>query len=288
MTPFIAKTNDMINPNIPVPCGKCPNCVSRRVSGWSFRLMQEDKNSNSSHFITLTYDVENAPISKKGFLSLSKVHLQLFFKRLRKRTFDNWCKTYGGVGESLQARYRAFSAATKPVKYFAVGEYGSRTMRPHYHIILFNAKVELIQDAWAMGQVHYGSVSGASVGYTLKYVSKPGKVPLHKNDDRVPEFALMSKGLGKGYLTDAMIKWHKNDLDSRVYCNGEGGKKLSMPRYYKDKIYTERERKRVAFIGKNRVNKMLLEDKRTDHQKVQSDIAAFSKMKKNSQKGCSL
>lgn len=288
MTPFIASTNDMINPNVPVPCGKCPNCVARRVSGWSFRLMQEDKNSISSHFITLTYDSQNAPISKKGFLSLSKVHVQLFFKRLRKRTFDKWCKANHGLTGTLQHKYRGFSAATKPVKYFAVGEYGSRTMRPHYHIILFNAQIELIQDAWGMGQVHYGTVSGASVGYTLKYVSKPSKVPLHKNDDRVPEFQLMSKGLGKNYITDQMIKWHKNDLDNRVYCNGEAGKKLSMPRYYKDKIYNERERKRVAFIGKNRVSQVLSEDKRTDDQKVQSDIAAFRRMKATSQNGTSL
>lgn len=44
-----------------------------------------------------------------------------------------------------------------------------------------------------------------------------------------------------------MIKWHKDDLDNRMYMVIEGGKKISMPRYYKDKIYTEEERERVAY-----------------------------------------
>lgn len=39
-----------------------------------------------------------------------------------------------------------------------------------------------------------------------------------------------------------MVKWHKADVTERLYCNYEGGKKMSMPRYYKDKIYTHNER----------------------------------------------
>ena len=28
---------------------------------------------------------------------------------------------------------------TTPLKYYAVGEYGGQTKRPHYHIVIFNA-----------------------------------------------------------------------------------------------------------------------------------------------------
>jgi len=154
-----------------VPCGKCPKCLSRRISGWSFRLMQEDKYSTSSHFVTLTYDTANVPISRNGFMSLEKRDLQLFFKRLRKSNVHR-------------------------LKYYAVGEYGSDKMRPHYHILLFNVSIDTIEIAWGNGSVHHGCVSAASVGYTLKYMCKPSKVPRHRNDDRVPEFSLMSKNLG--------------------------------------------------------------------------------------------
>lgn len=155
-----------------VPCGKCPQCLARRISGWSFRLMQEDKKSDSSHFITLTYDTDTVPISDKGYMSLNKRDVQLFFKRLRK-----------AHGKSN-------------IKYYACGEYGTKGKRPHYHAILFNANIELLQDAWRCGQIHYGTVSAASVGYTLKYMCKPSKIPMHKNDDRQPEFSLMSKNWG--------------------------------------------------------------------------------------------
>lgn len=173
LTPYMVR-DKITQVQIPVPCGKCPECLARRVSGWSFRLMNEEKKSLSAHFITLTYDTSHVPITKKGFMDLSKRDLQLFFKRLRKA--------------------HGVPVPENPIRYYAVGEYGGRTFRPHYHVILFNAQLEHIQTAWNIGQVHYGSVSGASVGYTLKYMSKPKRIPIHQNDDRQREFSLMSKG----------------------------------------------------------------------------------------------
>ncbi|QCS36950.1 replication initiation protein [Tortoise microvirus 32] len=173
LTPYIVKHN---GDEQPVPCGKCPACMKRRISGWSFRLMQEYKRCHSAHFITLTYDTKHVPITDKGFMALSKRDVQLFFKRLRK----------AHTKEQL---------SDNPIKYYVAGEYGGRTNRPHYHIILFNAVLELIQPAWNLGSVHYGEVNEASVGYTLKYMCKPARIPLHANDDRQPEFSLMSKGL---------------------------------------------------------------------------------------------
>ena len=221
MTPFAvrdSKTQETQN----VPCGKCPNCKARRVSAWSFRLMQEDKVSVTSYFLTLTYSNDTVPITKKGFMTVRKRDLQLFFKRLRK-----------------------LNPETK-IKYYAAAEYGDKTNRPYYHIIIFNALVETFQPAWKMGEIHYGFVSEASVGYSLKYISKPSKIPLHANDDRQRVFALMSKGLGIAYITEAMVKWHKSELTARMYCNLKDGKKIAMPRYYKTKIYTDAERKRIG------------------------------------------
>lgn len=160
-------------------------------------------------------------------MSCRKEDCQLFLKRLRKR-----------------------HPKTVRIKYFLAAEYGGRTMRPHYHIIMFNADIHQIQPAWDLGDIHYGSVTGASVGYCLKYMSKGAQIPVHANDDRLPEFRLMSKRLGASYLSNRMVEWHKTDLDNRMYCNLEAGKKISMPRYYKDKIYTEQERKRVAFFSR--------------------------------------
>lgn len=68
---------------------------------------------------------------------------------------------------------------------------------------------------------------------------------MHANDDRIPEFALMSKGLGSNYLTPQMIRYHQADPVERVHCTLPGGEKLSMPRYYKDKIFTSEQRGQI-------------------------------------------
>lgn len=187
LNPFMVK--DEYGHQQPVPCGKCPTCYARRASSWSFRLMEHEKTVISSHFITLTYAPKHVPITDKHFMSLNKRDVQLFIKRLRKR----------------------HNIPEHPIRYFAVGEYGGKSYRPHYHIILFNADINTISDSWNLGDVHFGSVSGASIGYCLKYISKPKRIPVHANDDRQKEFALMSKGLGLNYLTDKIKKWHLDD-----------------------------------------------------------------------------
>lgn len=89
-------------------------------------------------------------------------------------------------------------------------------------MIIFNAEIKDIEDSWTlfgneMGNIHVGNLSEASVGYTLKYISKPGIIPMHKNDDRVKEFSLMSKGLGKNYLSENIKNWHYANLTRRCY-----------------------------------------------------------------------
>lgn len=172
LTPYLVK-DKQTKDETPVPCGRCPECAARRISAWSFRLMQESKNSISAHFITLTYDTKHVPITKNGFPEVRKTDVQKFFKRLRKAQQK--------LGDG------------PPIKYYLAAEYGGKTKRPHYHAIIFNSSVELFQPSWPLGHIHYGEVTGASIGYTLKYISKPSRVPMHKNDDRQPEFSLMSK-----------------------------------------------------------------------------------------------
>lgn len=186
-TPYLV-FNPETKDRIPVPCGSCPECTARRTSGWSFRLVQQEKVSSISLFVTLTYDTKYVPISCNGFMSLSKRDVQLFLKRLRKETTKR--KRRNGA-----------------IKYYAAGEYGGKTKRPHYHLILFNAEHDDILSAWRdpktkqpIGSVHFGTVSGASVGYTLKYIHKKCFRPMHRNDDREPEFGLMSKDLGLATL----------------------------------------------------------------------------------------
>lgn len=196
--------------------------------------MQEEKHSSSAHFVTLTYNTKYVPITQAGYLTLNKKNLQNFFKRLR------------------------FNTGVTNLKYYAVGEYGTDNWRPHYHALIFNLPSEHdVVNAWIsdkrktdtaekLGDCHFGTVTGASVGYTLKYISKKRLIPVHRNDDRLPEFALQSKGLGSKYLNEASHAWHHADLLNRMHLVIEGGKKISMPRYFKNKIYTDADRENIG------------------------------------------
>lgn len=207
---------------IPVPCGKCAPCKKRRVDGWVFRLLEEEKISSSAHFVTLTYDTRFVPISDNGFMTLRKKDFQDYMKRLRKL-----CPEF-------------------KLRYYACGEYGTKNHRPHYHFICFNVPREtFFYDAWSLngvplGAVHVGKVTGDSIAYTMKYIDKSTWKIGHSRDDRKPEFAVMSQGLGLSYLSDEVVKYHKADL-SRNYITREGGHIIAMPSYYRRKIYNSGE-----------------------------------------------
>lgn len=204
-----------------VPCGKCLACLKTKRDDWSFRLMQEYKVSDSGCFITLTYHSKYVPD-----YGVSKRHFQLFMKRLRKKNGK--------------------------IRYYAVGEYGTKTKRPHYHAVIFGlqATERIIRDAWPYGLVHVGKVTEASIRYCTKYVIQ--------RQESIPKgfakpFALMSRayGLGAKYLTDGMMRFHWNakthweshPLDARNYTfiHGEKGK---LPRYYKEKIWPDKDVRR--------------------------------------------
>lgn len=252
------------------PCGKCYDCKMRRVSGWSFRLQKEAEISSSALFVTMTYNNETVPLTANGFMTLRKRDVQLFFKMLR----------YVANG-----RVRGASKLTQhnPIKYYTVGEYGGKTKRPHYHAIIFNATFEDVLASWPHGDCHCGELSPASASYTLKYISKDTKVGTFGRDDRVPEFSLMSKGLGKNYLTPAMKRWHKNDLLNRYYIPLKDGKKIAMPRYYKERLYSKHQRQRIgtSLVEKNysRWNSMTYENKLAEMKK--EDNLRIAKAQRN-------
>lgn len=202
-----------------VPCGKCVYCNQRRQREWAHRLQQELKVSDYATFLTLTLSDDNLIFTDSEQATLSKRHLQLFMKRVRK-------------------------AQKGKFKYYAVGEYGTKTKRPHYHMILFNCPIKDFTDLWQLGHVHQGTVNGASITYTLKYMMKELDDPCYygykSNDAILSPFALMSKGLGASYISERK-KWHKQDL-ARTHVVTEGGYKTNLSRYLREKIYSKMER----------------------------------------------
>lgn len=194
-----------------VPCGKCAYCLSNKRSSWMFRVHHEMRvQEKPGYFLTLTYDEKHVKRVSDGRLSLRFRDVQLFFKKLRKQKYY--------------------------VKYICVGEYGSTTKRPHYHILLWTDCPALeIQGIWKMGTVHFGTLTMESAMYTLKYIIQPKQKDIDGIERTRAQF---SKGLGLGYLTSAMYDYHTHDYDDPVLFSLVDGRKVALPRYYKQKIFT--------------------------------------------------
>lgn len=160
-----------------VPCGKCPACRANRRQEWIIRLKSEYFSSIESHFITLTYDDQHLPItelvdSNTGEILTKaypdKVGFQKFLKRLRK---------------NLSFSFR----------YFSISEYGDKTLRPHWHMLLFfNEKnsdrrkfYDIVKSSWQQGNVMFGKCEEGSITYCTKYMFKPSDYPLGIKDTKM-------------------------------------------------------------------------------------------------------
>lgn len=200
-------------------CGKCPFCLQRRRNEWAFRLNEETKVSSNINFITLTYADDKLTTNEQGKPVLVKEHLQGFFKRLRKLQSDYENKY------NLEKRY---------IKYYACGEYGSQTKRPHYHFIGFNINRDIlgkIEQTWGFGMVRVELSNHKTIMYVTKYV-------FNENGDEYRGFALMSKNLGISYLSNN-YEYHRV---TKHFHSRTGGKYTPLPRYYRDKIFSKHEK----------------------------------------------
>lgn len=183
-----------------------------RRADWTFRIYQESKLHDSQQFLTLTYSDEKLPVGG----TLVKEHFQSFMKRLRK------------------------DVSPVKLRFYAVGEYGTETKRPHYHAIMFGMPTpERLESIWGFGYVDVAKVEMASIHYVTKYhVNRYGD-----HSGREPPFCLMSRrpGIGTNYMTAQMVKWHKSNQANYAQVNG---KITRLPRFYKEKIFNKIERLR--------------------------------------------
>lgn len=143
-----------------VACGQCMSCRIKRSREWAIRLMHERQLHDRSCFLTLTYDDDHLP--EDG--SLDVRDFQKFLKRVRRRGFD--------------------------VRYFHCGEYGPRTLRPHYHAAMFGVDFRdgarhansksgepswespALDDLWPLGIHQVSDLTFDSACYVAKYITK--------------------------------------------------------------------------------------------------------------------
>lgn len=239
---------------IGVSCGKCARCLERRKMEWSFRMGVEMQRAKCAYFVTLTYNQDNVPMTKRGLKTLTphddirdkngrkRDDLSLFFKRLRSRQARSKTITWEHVFNNLRKDDK--------ILFFGVGEYGSERKRPHFHAIIYNASEKHIYDSWNLGGVHCVKANEATIMYCMKYLDK--RLGKKQDKRKTPEYNTMSEGIGKSYI-DKMKNWHRKNLDV-LFVTTNGGIKVPMPKYYRDRIFTDDERSRIVEIVNERIN----------------------------------
>lgn len=227
-----------------IPCGHCLACRLARSREWANRCMLELQYYESAYFVTLTYDDEHLPlneyVTEDGEVcqsaTLVKKDFQLFIKRLRKR----FCN--GQEGQSK-------------IRYYACGEYGSQTLRPHYHCIIFGLKLDdlrlykqsrlgdnyynsaSLDKVWNKGYAVVGDVTWDTCAYTARYIVKkklgPDGAKWYEKYHLEPEFTLMSlkPAIGRRYYdeyVDSLFDSSTISVPAR-----DGARTFTIPYYFK-------------------------------------------------------
>lgn len=248
-----ARPFDVVN----LPCGQCIGCRLERSRQWAVRCMHEASLHPCNSFLTLTYDDAHIRWSAiTGEQTLYKRDLQLFMKRLRKHL------------EPLKVRF------------FACGEYGDNTYRPHYHLILFgfdfrsdrrlykmsNAGFpyyisDTLNKLWSFGYCLVADVSFDSCAYVARYVTKKlnGKAGKLKYEGIQPEFVNMSRRPGIGADWFAKYAGDVYPYDRVIIVDNDKVRKLRPPKYY-DKLYDAINHDEMELIKEKRVENAKLHE----------------------------
>lgn len=185
-----------------VGCGQCMNCRINKRRAWTARILLEglcaEREGYQVSWCTMTYNDEMLPTMARGAgnpeskATLYPRDLQLLNKRLRK------------------------SNSLGPFRFVAVGEYGDKTFRPHYHMLVFgpppdDVKRELQRqwgsyygftmcEGWRSGHIGNDNVWLRRAAYIAHYVTKKmtSLDDTRLNMSREPEFFRMSTKPGIG------------------------------------------------------------------------------------------
>lgn len=269
-----------------VPCQQCRGCRIDYARHWADRIVMEQLVSpkNSCFFVTLTYDEPHLTENLTGYwyeyiyegntyslpgATLIKKDLQDFNKRLR----EYYDREFGHKG----------------IRFYAAGEYGMKTRRPHYHVCYFNLPIQDLQfyknnfrgdvlytsptleKLWGKGYVVIGELTWECAAYTARYVVKKfkGLQAQEFYDDHghvLPEFSLASNrpGIGGEYFERHKVDIYKYD---RIQLPSSGNRSgdVTVPRYF-DKLL---ERYQLAHPDDDCIEK--IEKIKAQRRKLSSD-----------------
>lgn len=236
--------------------------------------MHEAATHNANCYITLTYDEQHLPADH----CLKLEHYQAFIKSLRKK----------------------LAKTNTNIRYYHCGEYGDRSLRPHYHAILFGYDFtadkkhlttrhdtpvytsQLLAETWPYGLHEITTLTLRAARYVAKYVAKAhADIKTEFVDkttgevfDLTPEYSTMSRrpGLGSEFF-------HRyRSIFTRDTYTVLDGLKLATPRYY-DRLLDQVDPEALEDIQHRRAASIKHRKGTTQERKDQQERAIQAKLK---------
>lgn len=210
-------------------CGTCVECRRERGNSWKIRLSEEIKEHKKSMFVTLTFSDDSIAELIEACEGVDEANavatkaIRRMLERIRKDT-----------GKSVK-------------HWFIVEIGGSSTERIHIHGIIFGEDWtnQKLQGYWKYGRTDIGyECSERTIAYITKYLSKVDKV--HKDFISV---ILTSPGIGKAYIEKHRSTHVFREEKTTTQYRTPQGTMVSLPCYYREKLWTEEEREELRIYA---------------------------------------
>lgn len=249
-----------VRPAKVLPCGQCLACRTAYAASWADRIMLEAQRYENVYFLTLTYDEDHVPRVRSKFKEIVEYYTPA--------TGDSWSVKFGDepvltlVPEDLQDFMKRLRRQQEyhhgnTIRFYAVGEYGEKYHRPHYHLIIFGLILDDIKEShknssgrvvhtsdtifklWhEKGMVEVEEMTWELAAYAARYcVKKLGKkeTGFYEEMNLQPEFTRMSlkPAIGFEYFDENKREIYKND--EIIIKTASGSRAVKPPRYFDEK-----------------------------------------------------
>lgn len=211
---------------VAVGCGKCIECKKQKAREWQIRLQEELPIWKYKYFMTFTFSCDNLK-TLTDKLNGTETNVNKAAQIAVRRFLERWRKKY-----------------KRSVTHWLITELGHEgTERIHLHGIIFDNEPhtnEEFEEIWKYGWTYTGDYcTERTINYIIKYVTKID--PDHKTYE--PDI-YCSAGLGANYFKKQAIRdkhaW--NGKNTIQYYTLKNGQKVSLPKYYRNKLFTQEQR----------------------------------------------
>lgn len=208
--------------------------------------------------------------------------LPLFFASLRQALLQKRKRVYDNSSKTKFHYERNEFYSTEKINYYLVGEYGTRSFRPHFHILFFfndssfyKILSQLIPKIWKYGSVNCKVSNGQSSSYVASYVASNVCIPSILKSSQIRPRSLHSIHFGyKLFETcKTQITQNVSNFSNEVCFQSNGkDKSISFTNSYINSIYPKQ-------VGFSRFPPRLLYRLYTCYEKVVSYYSELSPSK---------